>query len=124
MARNRYDQASRYGAKMDPPGFLCWLLRVPALPLPFRGWLDTRTLPFPGEPDRTCDTVAELGEAGEPHSWALPVEFCLAPDPALPGRLLAYLGLLWLERQRNQPEVAWSVGAVVVNLTGAAATSR
>ena len=33
MARNRYDQASRYAAKMDPPGFLCWQLRVPTLPL-------------------------------------------------------------------------------------------
>ena len=44
MARNRYDQASRYGAKMDPPVFLAWLLRVPALPLPFRACLDTRAL--------------------------------------------------------------------------------
>jgi hypothetical protein len=51
MPRNRFDQASRSAAKLDAVGFLCWLLReTPA------------TLPFPGEPDRPCDTIAWLGD--------------------------------------------------------------
>jgi hypothetical protein len=32
--------------------------------LAYREWLDTRTIPFPGERDRTCDTVARLDRAG------------------------------------------------------------
>ncbi|MBY0522841.1 MAG: hypothetical protein K2R98_05565 [Gemmataceae bacterium] len=50
MARNRFDQASRYAAKLDPAGFIAWLLG--GLPLPFVSWMDTRTLPFPGDADR------------------------------------------------------------------------
>jgi hypothetical protein len=123
MSRNPYDQASRYAAKMDPAGFLCWLLRVMALPLPFRGWLDTRTLPFPGEPDRICDTVAWLGQAAA-LSWAVVVEFCYEPDERMFGRLLTYLGRLWLERRPDGAQSSrFHVGAVVVNLTGQGSTS-
>jgi hypothetical protein len=58
---NPYDKSARYTAKMDPPGFLRWLLpRMMQGGYAFQRWLDTRRLPFPGEPDRTCDTVAEL----------------------------------------------------------------
>jgi hypothetical protein len=110
---------------MDADGFLRWLFGVPALPLPFRAWLDTRTLPFPGEPDRICDTVAWLGRPGEPVSWAVPVEFCLTPDATMFGRLLAYLGQLWLERRPDgAPENRFHVGAGVVNLTGQGRTSQ
>src|SRR4051794_22716153 len=65
---NDYDQAARFAAKGDPAGFLRWL--VPGLPpgLEVRGWLDARTLPFPGEPDRVCDTVAELSDPSEPSA--------------------------------------------------------
>ncbi len=39
------------------------------------GWLDTRTVPVPGEPDRTCDTVADLAAATEAIlRWALVTE--------------------------------------------------
>src|SRR5262249_18557088 len=64
MVVTRFDRASRYGAKLDPVGFLRWLLGEATLL--FRRWLDTRSLPFPGEPDRTCDTVACVVEAGVP----------------------------------------------------------
>jgi hypothetical protein len=124
MSRNRYDQASRYAAKLDPTGFLCWLLQVLALPLPFRGWLDTRTLPFPGEADRICDTVAWLGQAPG-LSCAVVVEFCSEPDERMFGRLLTYLGRLWLERRPDgEQNGRFHVGAVVVNLTGQGSTSR
>src|SRR5947208_3159267 len=79
-AMSVYDQASRYGSKLKPPRFLRWLL--PALPatLSFQGWLDTRTLPFPGEPDRICDTVACLQDDAQPGIWwAIPIEFELKP---------------------------------------------
>jgi hypothetical protein len=49
MSPNRFDQASRYAAKLDAVGFLGWLLREDAAELRFRLWLDTRTLPFPGD---------------------------------------------------------------------------
>jgi hypothetical protein len=121
MAVNRFDQASRYAAKLDPLGLLRWLLRGAAIT--FVRWLDTRSIPFPGEPDRTCDTVACLYEQAMPDVlWAVPIEFSLRPDGTLFGRLLEYLGRAWRElrpqgrsgRRRGR----YQVGAAVVNLTG------
>jgi hypothetical protein len=126
MAQNEFDQASRYAAKLDPAGFLSWLLRLPLEAFLFRGWLDTRTLPFPGERDRIRDTVAHLEDlAMNGMPWALPVEFQIEPDADMFGRLLQYLGSLWLEK-RPDPEAGsrFCVGAVVVNLTGQGNSSR
>jgi hypothetical protein len=49
---------------------------LPADRFVFRGWLDTRAVPIPGDKDRTNDTVARLDNAAE-HGvpWALAVEF-------------------------------------------------
>jgi hypothetical protein len=117
MTVNRFDQASRYGAKLDAAGFLRWLLQDSSLT--FDGWLDTRSLPFPGEKDRTCDTVARLIDAAEPESpWAVPVEFQTQPDGAMFGRLLEYLGRLWRERRPDGRARRYQVGAALVNLTG------
>jgi hypothetical protein len=125
MPRNRFDQACRYAAKLDASALLCWLLREDPTGLRFRTWLDTRTLPFPGDPERTCDTVAWLADADPAVEWAVPVEFCLEPDEELFGRLLVYLGQLWLEkRPTDAGKERFSVGAVVVNLTGRGSTSR
>jgi hypothetical protein len=126
MTPNPYDQASRYTAKLDPPDFLCWLLPGPAAPAMFRGWLDTRTLPFPGEPDRICDTVAGLVEETDPNAWwALPIEFQRRPSALMFGRLLEYLARLWLElRPPGLPEGRYALVAAVVNLTGVGNTSR
>src|SRR4051812_33359953 len=97
MSGNVFDQAARYSVQSDPLGFLRWV--VPGLDptLAFRGWLDTRTVPFPGTPDRTCDTVADLAFAGPGDAglrWALAVEFQTDPDPEMLDRLLEYLGRL------------------------------
>jgi hypothetical protein len=120
----RHGQASRYTAKLDAVGFLCWLLREDAAELRFRTWLDTRTLPFPGELERTCDTVAWLADADPAIEWAVPVEFSLEPIGEMFGRLLVYLGQLWLEiRPTTAGKERFSVGAVVVNLTGRGHTS-
>src|SRR5712691_779428 len=92
----------------------------------FRRWLDTRRLPFPGEADRICDTVACLEDpAVGGVLWAVPIEFALEPESDLFGRLLAYLGLLWLEeRPSAQRGARFAVGAVVINLTGRGNTAR
>jgi hypothetical protein len=110
---------------MDPVGFLCRLLGEDRATLRFRTWLDTRTLPFPGEPERTCDTVAWLAEADPAVEWAVAVEFSLEPDGEMFGRLLIYLGQLWAEkRPTDAGRERFEVGAVVVNLTGIGRTSR
>src|SRR4051812_17648516 len=113
--KNPFDKASRYAINLDPAGFLHWLLGGLVV---FRGWLNARTLTFPGQPDRTCDTVAHLADdAGRP--WAVPIEFQLRPDPEMFGRFLGYLGSLWLEVRPAQGEHArFQVAGVVVNLTG------
>lgn len=126
MSPNPFDQASRYLAKLEPPGLLGWLLRLPADQMRFRGWLDARRISFPGELDRTCDTVAVLEDAargGVP--WALPVEFQIEPDPLMFGRLLGYLGSLWVELKPSAERGdRFQVGAVVVNLTGRGNTAQ
>jgi hypothetical protein len=120
MSQNLYDQSSRYLARIDPPGFFCWLLGPRAEDFAFRGWLDTRAISFPGEPDRTSDMVAHLAnllEHGIP--WALLLEFQIVPDPEMFGRIVRHLGALW---SYVKPDVErgsrfW-VGAAVINLTG------
>ena len=106
MATNPFDQASRYAAKLDAAGHLAWLLRLAPAALPFRGWLDTRTLPFPGDPERTCDTVAWLGAAPD-VDWA--VAYLVATGPSRPsltpllytaGLLLVVVGCVSASRPR------------------------
>ena len=76
MPENIFDQACRYLLRQCAAPLLTWLLRLPPGKLDFVEWLDTRSLPWPGQSDRTCDTVAYLRDGiagGVP--WAVPVEF-------------------------------------------------
>jgi hypothetical protein len=76
MTVNVYDQASRYGLQPDTPGFYRWFIPGVNPAVGFQGWLDTRTLPFSGMRDRTCDTVADLAAAADAVlRWALVTEF-------------------------------------------------
>jgi hypothetical protein len=119
---NELDQAVRYTAKMAPADFVRWL--VPGLDpaYAFRGWLDTRTVPFPGEPERTCDTVAELvRRRGSGPRIALVTEFQSELDAEILDRLLEYIarlrrGLRYGRRHREQ----YHVFGALVNLTGPA----
>jgi hypothetical protein len=126
MSRTPYDQASRSLARRGGLAFIAWLLGLAPDELSFEGWLDTRRLPWPGQPERTGDTVAflrDLSAGGVP--WAVVIEFQLTPDGLMFGRLLVYQGQLWLE-MKPYPERGdrFSVGAVVVNLTGQGRASQ
>ncbi len=92
----------------------------------FVRWIDTRRLPYPGQPDRTCDTVAHVERLDENHRpWAIVVEFNIEPDAVMFGRLLGYLGSLWIEEKpSNERGDRFEIGAVVVNLTGFGTGSR
>jgi hypothetical protein len=62
-----YDQAARFAAQSEPAAVVRRLLAPSGAALVFRQWLDTRTLPLPGGPDRTADLVAALQDpAGTP----------------------------------------------------------
>jgi hypothetical protein len=117
---NVYDQAARFAAKLDPGGFLRWLLAGFDPDLTFTRWLETQTIPFPGEPDRRCDTVAELVPAsGLAPPWAAIIEFQTRPDTEMPYRLLEYLGRLGRElRHGPHGRDRYQLAAAVVNLTG------
>jgi hypothetical protein len=119
---NVYDQAARYAVKIDPGGFCRWLLPGLDSAIGFREWLDTRTLPSPGQHDRTCDTVAALAREDAPDAeWALVIEHQAEPDPDMLDRLLEYLARLRREL-RHGPERRgkYQVIAAVLNLTGPA----
>lgn len=115
-----FDQAARYGAKLDPPGFLRWLLPELDPALSYGGWLDARTLPFPGEPDRVCDTVAGFHHSSDPdHPLALVVEFQAELDLDILDRFLEYLARLRRElRHGPDRRGKYQVAAALLNLTG------
>src|SRR5262245_33205345 len=71
-----YDQAERYAIKrIDPPGFLRWLLVGLDADLVFVRWLETQLAPFPGEPNRRPDCVAGfVSHSGTQAPWACLVE--------------------------------------------------
>jgi len=99
---------------------LAWLLRIPLRYLDFVGWLDTRGIPWPGQADRICDTVAHLRdpEAGG-FPWPVPEEFQLDPDPVQLGRGLGYLGSVWESCKPTEHRGdRFHVGLVVDNLRG------
>lgn len=117
---NDFDQAARYAAKLNPAGFFHWLVAGLDRVLVFRGWLDTRTLPFPGEPDRTCDTVGSfdhLTGAGLP--WAIVVEFQSEPEADMLERLHEYVARFRREQRAGADRrVKYQVAVALVNLTG------
>jgi hypothetical protein len=115
-----FDQAARYLIKLEPAGFLHWLIGDLQGTLLFTRWQDTRTIPFPGEPDRHCDTVAELAsvsDSGPP--WLLVLEVQTRPDPDMTERLLEYVARLRREvRHGPHGRDKYPVAAAVLHLTG------
>jgi hypothetical protein len=116
---NPYDKTARYAAKMDPAGFLHWLLYEPD-GLAYREWLDTRTIPFPGEGDRTCDTVARLDRAGrQAEPVACIVEFQSRRQADILERLAEYAIRARRELHHGRGRCGrFAVLGALVNLTG------
>jgi hypothetical protein len=118
-------RTSRRAQKLDPHSFFRWLFPGFDKYLSFERWLDTRTIPFPGDPERIGDTVAELTAKGElAPPWAIPVEFQIEPDPDMFGRLTGFISSLWLHSRPDQSRASrYQVAAVVVNLTGTSSSA-
>lgn len=71
-----FDQAARFAAQADPGVVPARLLTGSGLSLVFHEWLDTRTLPLPGDSDRTADLIAALNDPAAPNlPWLLVLEF-------------------------------------------------
>ena len=126
MKDNDFDKAGRACLHLDPPGMLRWLMPKLSSACSFQRWADTRTIAFPGEPDRTLDTVAEVREAGLLLRWWLVVvELQSALNDEIFGRLLEYLGRLWRDlRPQHPPHQRYGVAAALINFTGKGKNSQ
>jgi hypothetical protein len=115
-----FDQASRFTIKGSPPGFFRWLAPRFVERFAFRDWADARTIAFPGEPDRTCDTVAEFVPIdGTGSRRLLDVEPQTEPDGEMLDRCGEYAFRLRRElRYGDARQHKYHVISVVLNLTG------
>ncbi|MFO0841883.1 MAG: hypothetical protein U0797_05705 [Gemmataceae bacterium] len=120
MTPDPFDRTCRYLLRHSAEALLGWLLGGAAFD--FVQWLDTRRLPWPGQTERVCDTVAhvrDLNRGGSP--WAVVVEFQSEPDPDMLGRLLEYLGKLRLDARPTHPATgSRSARGLEIYLTGLA----
>ena len=118
---NDFDQAARFLLKADPAGHIRWLFPELDASLQFRKWLDSQSAPRPGEPDRRCDTIAELYDttgASEPR--ALVVELFTAADPDATPRTLEYVGRFAREmRHGPHDRDRYNFSAAMIFLTSA-----
>lgn len=90
---NDFDQAARYIVKADATGHVRWLFPKLQTHLAFARWLDSQSAPRPGEPDRRCDTIAELVDTtGASGPRALVMELFTDADANACSRTLQYLG--------------------------------
>jgi hypothetical protein len=103
MWESPFDKACRYLLKLDPLRLLAWLLGLKVGDLAFIRWIDTRRLPYPGQPNRICDTVAHVERLDDDHRpWAFVTEFNIEPDSVMFGRLFTYMGMVWLEEKPSR----------------------
>ena len=126
MDDNPYDKTSRQLTRRYPMAVLCWLLALSSQEMRWLRWLDTRNIPSPWERDRTSDAVAFLrDQAAGGMPWAVPIEFQIDPDPLMFGRLLVFLGHIWMA-EKPDPERGdrFCLAAIVVNLRGRGNASR
>ena len=123
---NIYDQAGRFAVKLAPAGLLRWRLPRLDADLIFARWLETQNIPFPGEPDRRCDTVAEMvSVSGQQPPWAFVIELQTEPEPSMQERELEYvLGVRRQLRHGPHGRDKYLVGGLLFNLTGPAQSGR
>jgi hypothetical protein len=117
-----YDQGGRYLIRQRPAGFYAWLSSSFVRRWEQRGWIDTSTLVFPGEPERICDTVAEFVHRSDTsRRCLLDTEVQPRPDPDMLDRLGEYGFRLRRERRYGRGRRGKNqIISVVLNLTGPA----
>jgi hypothetical protein len=114
------EQTARRGFALEPTEQMEWLLPTLHPDLVFNGWLPTQAFAYPGDPDRRCDTVAELRcRSGRRRPWAVILEVEASPRRAKAVRAREYelrleSGLRHGPHQRDHYDTA----SVVVLLTG------
>jgi hypothetical protein len=121
MIPNPFDQASRYAARqLDEAGFINWLFLASLRQWRWKGWLETESIPFPGEPERRCDTVAVFERiAGGAPPVAAVIEFQTRPQGDMLERVAEYALRVRREKPyQRDPLVRYDVIGVVLNLTG------
>jgi hypothetical protein len=120
---NPFDQAARYAAhQLDEAGFRDWLLPLIVVRYDFHRWLNTRNTPFPGEPERICDTVAAwTHKERTAPPLATVIEFLSQPSTPFLEHLAAYTFQVRSDHpyQTEHPLVRYEVIGVLVVLTGA-----
>jgi hypothetical protein len=116
-----FDKAGRYLIRLDPVGFFIWLGAAFVGAWQFRGWLDTSAIPFPGDRQRVCDTVAEfIHRTDRRRRCLLDTEVQSRPHPDMPERLGEYAFQLRRERRYGRGRHGkYQVIGAVLNLTGA-----
>ena len=114
------DQTSRYLVKRQPAAFFAWLMPKLVQAFMFQGFEDTRTLAFPGEPDRVCDTVGRFAPVkGDAEHRLVDVEFEAEPTADMLERTGEYAYRLRRERRYGADKQAkYRVIPVIVYLTG------
>jgi hypothetical protein len=91
-AMNDFDQASRFQVKTYPEAHLNWLFPRTAQVMRWSRRLDSQSAPRPGEPDRRCDTIAELvHREGLTHPRAVVIELFTQSDAEALDRTGEYL---------------------------------
>jgi hypothetical protein len=116
-----YDKAGRYLIRLSPVGFFGWLSGEFVRIWQFRGWLDTIAIPFPGDRQRVCDTVAEfVNREDRRRRCLLDTEVQSRPHLDMPERLGEYAFQLRRERRHARGRHGkYQVIGAVLNLTGA-----
>jgi hypothetical protein len=125
-AMNDFDQAARFEVKVDPQAHIAWLFPRASRVMEFHRWLDSQSAPRAGEPDRRCDTIAELiHREGLTHPRALVIELFTAADADALDRTGEYL---WRFRRelRHGPHGRdkYPFVAAMIFLTGLCAERR
>jgi hypothetical protein len=78
---NDFDRAARHAVKASTAGTVRWLFPRLTASVGYHRWLEAQSAPRPGEPDRRCDTIAELtDDEGLIPPWACVIELFTEPD--------------------------------------------
>ena len=115
-----YDQAARYAATADPDTVIQRLLAPSGVRWNFLGWLDTRTLPLPGGPDRIADLVADLTDGADPPMrWLNILEFQAQDAQDKLDATLEVVGIMrYRVRHGDEGQGRYKVLASLIDLVG------